>query len=210
MTMVKICGLTRLEDAKWAWECGADLLGFIFWPSSRRYISPEGAAAIIQTLRHEGCKALMVGVFVNQALEDVRRIYAECGLDLVQLHGEETPSYAAALGLPYLLARRMRDAAAVDWAAYEPWALVLDAYDPEQPGGTGRPWAWEILRGKLPPRTLVAGGLNPENVRTAVRILHPWGVDVASGVESAPGIKDPKKVEAFIRCVREEEIRANP
>lgn len=210
MTVVKICGLTCLEDALGAWECGADLLGFIFWPPSRRSIAPEKAAGITQTLRQQGCNALLVGVFVNQPLEYVRHVYAVCGLDLVQLHGDESPAYAAALGLPYLLARRVRDANAVaGLSAYEPWGFVLDAYDPEQPGGTGRAWAWEIFaHGKLPPRTLVAGGLTPENVRLALRTLHPWGVDVASGVEIAPGIKDLAKVEALIRYVREEDARA--
>jgi phosphoribosylanthranilate isomerase len=208
MTAVKICGLTRLEDARWAAHCGADLLGFLFWPGSSRYIAPERAARITRALRAEGCRALLVGVFVGQEPDHVRSVALQCGLDLVQLHGGESPAYAEALGLPYLLARRVRsadDLTGLD--AYPPWGLVLDSYDPTRPGGTGRTWRWELLEEAtgLPERLLLAGGLTPDNVATAIRTAHPWGVDVASGVEAAPGIKDPERVAAFIHSVREED-----
>ena len=208
MTAVKVCGLTRIDDARWAARCGADLLGFLFWPGSPRYIPPERAARITRALRAVGCQARLVGVFVDQEPAHVRSVTGLCGLDLVQLHGSESPAYCRELGLPYLLARRVRsasDLAGLD--AYAPWGLVLDSYDPAQPGGTGQTWRWELLDGAigLPERLLLAGGLTPDNVATAIRTARPWGVDVASGVETAPGIKDPRRVSEFLQRVRQED-----
>ena len=208
MTAVKICAITRLEDARWAARCGADLLGFIFWPGSARYIAPERAARITDTLRAEGCQALLVGVFVGQEPTHVRAVAAECGLDLVQLHGGESPAYCAGLGLPYLLARRIQNMDDLDGLdTYAPWGLVLDSYHPSQPGGTGQTWRWELLEeaSGLPKRLLLAGGLTPGNVAQAMRTARPWGVDVATGVEAAPGIKDPLRVAKFLQRVRRED-----
>ncbi len=210
MTRIKICGLTRLEDALWAARCGADLLGFICWPGSSRYIAPAPLAELTQELRAQGCRALRVGVFVGQEPAHVRDVAARSALDLIQLHGGESAEYAAALGLPYLLARPVRaadDLAGLD--GYAPWGWLLDSYDPERPGGTGQPWRWGLLQqaSHVHGRVLLAGGLAPENVRAAIRAAHPWGVDVATGVERAPGIKDPARVAAFIQAVREEDSR---
>lgn len=205
MTVVKICGLTNLDDARWAAQCGADLLGFIFVPSSPRYIAPDKAAAITAKLADEGCTARFVGVFADEPLEMVRRVVAACALHLVQLHGHETPEYARSLGLPAIVARRV--CGAIPWeelAAFHPWAYLLDSYDPQRLGGTGQPWPWELLaegRQRLG-RVILAGGLTAENVGEALRRARPWGVDVSSGVESVPGRKDPAKVERFIRNVQ--------
>lgn len=206
MTVVKICGLTNLEDARWAAQCGADLLGFIFVPSSPRYIAPGKAAAITAKLADEGCAACFVGVFADEPVEAVRRVAATCALRLVQLHGHETPEYAQLLGLPVIVARRVRET--IPWeelAAFRPWAYLLDSYDPQRLGGTGQPWPWELLAegGQRLKRVILAGGLTAENVGRAIRWARPWGVDVSSGVEASPGRKDPAKVERFIRSVRE-------
>ncbi|MBN1399700.1 MAG: phosphoribosylanthranilate isomerase [Anaerolineae bacterium] len=212
MTAIKICGLTNLEDARWAARCGADLLGFIFVSGSPRYVAPEAAALLTQTLRAEGVRAQLVGVFADESAEKVRAIATACALDLVQLHGHESPAYAARLGRPYLLARRVGDTLSwEDLARYAAWGYLLDTYDAGKLGGTGQTWDWRILGAadrKLPARLIIAGGLTPENVAQAVRQVHPWGVDVASGVEARPGIKDPAKVERFIQSVREAETRS--
>ncbi|MBM3188479.1 MAG: phosphoribosylanthranilate isomerase, partial [Chloroflexi bacterium] len=146
MTAVKICGLTNLSDARWAWECGADLLGFIFVPSSRRYVTVSEVAPIAEALRREGCPARLVGVFAGEPAAAVRRIVAACGLDLAQLHGGESPEYIAELGLPAIVARPMTDG--MSWAElndYDAWAYLLDTHDPQQLGGTGRTWDWRRL-----------------------------------------------------------------
>jgi len=206
MTAVKICGLTNLEDARWAWQCGADLLGFIFVPSSPRYVPPAVVARITSALVAEGCDARLVGVFANRPIEIVRQIVDICSLDLAQLHGDETPDYLRALGLPSILARRIREG--VPWdelSDYPAWGYLLDSYDPEKLGGTGQTWRWELLRtgSALSCRIIVAGGLSPENVAQAIARARPWGVDVSSGVEASPGRKDRAKVERFIQRAKE-------
>ncbi len=205
MVQVKICGLTNLEDARWAYQCGADLLGFIFVPASPRCVAPAEAAAIIAALRAEGCSALCVGVFANAPASEVREIADRCRLDLVQLHGEEPPAYARQMPRPVIRAHRVRGA--VPWGellSYPAWAYLLDSFHPQSAGGTGQTWDWDMLRGAAPPavRWFLAGGLTPENAAAAVRRLKPWGVDVSSGVESRPGLKDPVKVRDFIQRVR--------
>ena len=208
MTAIKICGLTRLEDARWASVCGADLLGFVFVPASPRYIPPSCASAIREALREEGCRARFVGVFVDEPRESLRRIIETCALDFAQLHGHESPEYARQVGTPAIIARRVKDR--VPWedlTAYDAWAYLLDAYHPDAPGGTGRSWDYGLLQGKSKglPRVIVAGGLTAANVHTAIRETRPWGVDVSSGVEERPGHKDARKVERFIQRVREED-----
>lgn len=207
MTIVKICGLTNLEDTRWAWRCGADLMGFIFVPSSPRCIAPKDAAAITKGLAAEGCQAQLVGVFASQPLDEVRAVVRTCSLHLAQLHGGETPEYARRLNVPVIIARRVRDGIAWDeLASYDAWAYLFDSYDPQRLGGTGHTWDWELLRGteSRDTRVIIAGGLTPDNVRLVVRQMKPWAVDVSSGVEAAPGRKDPAKVARFIECVREE------
>jgi len=208
MTVVKICGLTNLEDARWAWLCGADLLGFVFVPSSPRYIAPAQARRIIADLRAEGCTAGCVGVFVNEPLASCRRIIWGCRLDFAQLHGDESPAYAADLGTPAIIARRVQEH--IPWdelACYQAWAYLLDSYHPHQLGGTGHTWPWDLMQDRLRRmgRWILAGGLSPDNVAQAIRQANPWGVDVSSGVEARPGRKDSAKVQSFIQRVREEE-----
>jgi len=166
MTVVKICGLTNLEDARWACRCGADLLGFVFVPSSARCVPAARVAKIIHALTSEGYRARPVGVFANQPLDALRRTAEMCSLQLVQLHGGEGPGYAHALGLPFIVARRVRDR--VPWeelSEYQAWAYLLDSYDPGKLGGTGHAWRWEMLGDPQPDvRLIVAGGLTPDNV----------------------------------------------
>ena len=211
MTRVKICGLTSLADARWAWRCGADLLGFIFVRSSPRYVPPHAVAPITQALAREGCKARFVGVFADEPAAVVNETARACGLDLAQLHGQVAPEDLSGLELPAIIARRVSNG--VSWAslsAHGAWAYLLDTHDPARLGGTGRTWDWEQLPQEAvrPERLIVAGGLTPENVALAIRATRPWGVDVSSGVEAAPGRKDAHKVAAFIRHVREEDRHA--
>jgi len=208
MTAVKICGLTNLEDARWAWQCGADLLGFIFVRSSPRYIVPIEAARITRALVAQDCRARFAGVFANESIETVCQVVTRCSLHLVQLHGGEKPDYARALGIPVIIAWRVQER--VPWdelALYDAWAYLLDSHDPSRLGGTGRTWQWNLLqeRSQNTVRLIVAGGLTPDNVGLAIRQTRAWGVDVSSGVEARPGRKDPSLVELFVQRVREED-----
>jgi phosphoribosylanthranilate isomerase len=210
MIAVKICGLTNLQDARSAWQSGADLLGLVFVPSSPRYIAPAEAAQIIHALVSEGCALRFVGVFADAPCEMVQRVMRECALHLAQLHGHELPSYARAIGPEVIVARRVREGFSWDeLAPYEAWAYLLDSSIPGQLGGTGQSWRWDLLpKDDRPfPRIIVAGGLRPENVQEAIRQVRPWGVDISSGVEACPGKKDPSRVRRFIEMVREEEQR---
>lgn len=207
VTRVKICGLTRLEDARAALEAGADFLGFNFYPPSPRYIVPERAAEIIAALPEAAC---CVGVFVNAELATVQKIMEACHLDYAQLSGDESPDFVQTLSPRAFKALRPRSTEEAEaWAAaYAPLgpadsaapALLIDAYRPGQYGGTGQQGDW-ALAARLAPRyrLFLAGGLTPESVADAVRRAQPWGVDVASGVESAPGIKDRDRMRRFIQ-----------
>ncbi len=204
---VKICGLTTVEDARIALEAGADLLGFNFYPPSPRAISPETCTSIIDELRKEGFQAQMVGVFVNETPERIREILDFCGLDLAQLSGDETPKALEVLQgrafkaiRPLDLSDAVRQALSYAQPKLSP-ALLVDTHSPQQYGGTGQAGDWgvaSLLSGRWP--ILLAGGLTPQNVADAVRQANPWGVDVASGVESRPGRKDPQKIVEFIKA----------
>lgn len=210
MIAVKICGLTNLQDARSAWQSGADLLGFMFVPSSLRYIAPAEAAQVIRALASEGCALRFVGVFADAPRELVQRVMRECALHLAQLHGHETPGDARAIGPEVIVARRVSEGFFwAELAPYEAWAYLLDSSVPGQLGGTGQSWRWDLLpKGERPfPRLMVAGGLRPENVQEAIRQVRPWGVDVSSGVELCPGKKDPDRMRRFVEMVREEEQR---
>jgi phosphoribosylanthranilate isomerase len=203
MTLVKICGVTNLEDALAAVEAGADLLGFNFYRRSPRYLSPEDARRIVERLPEtvEG-----VGVFVNEPADEVESIAREAGLGTVQLHGDETPDFCRSLrGLKTIKALRVRqgfDAAAC--ALYPVDAVLLDAYAVDAFGGTGHTFDWTLARqarAKVA-RLFLAGGLTPDNVAEAVRAVRPHAVDVCSGVEASPGRKSPQLMRRFVEQVR--------
>ena len=200
---VKICGITNLADGIAAAEAGADVLGFVFCEQSPRCVSIEAAAAIIRALPPFIVK---VGVFVNAPGDSVVRAIRECGLNLLQFHGDEAPEYCLQFGLMSMKAFRIRDAASLQALRnYATDAWLLDAYNPDKLGGTGETFNWDLA---LEARTwgrpiFLAGGLTPENVAEAVRRAQPYAVDVSSGVEAAPGRKDHAKVKAFIQAARQ-------
>ena len=198
---VKICGITILEDAEAAVDAGADALGFMFYEPSPRHIAIAVAAAIIQELPPFVAK---VGVFVNASSEQVRRTIAECGLDTLQFHGDEAPGFCRQFGLKAIKAFRVRDAESLrQMTDYRSEAWLLDSYVEGKIGGTGARFNWQLAReaGTIHRRIILAGGLTPENVGQAVREVRPYGVDVSSGVESAPGQKDHAKIRAFVEAV---------
>jgi phosphoribosylanthranilate isomerase len=200
MTFIKICGITRREDARAAVEAGATALGFVFWPQSPRCLEPEAAAAIVAEVPPS---ITTVGVFVDQPLYDVERIAERSGVGTIQLHGEEPASYAAALKRPVIKAMSLRAAETLDGAWGNDTLILLDAYDPERRGGTGQPldWPW-AARIASRRRVVLAGGLTPDNVHEAIHLVRPFGVDVSSGVERSPGVKDSAKMVRFLEQVR--------
>jgi phosphoribosylanthranilate isomerase len=196
MVWVKICGITNLEDAEAAVEAGADAVGFVFCPSPR-CISPKDARDIVSALpRRIQC----VGVFVNAGLNTIREIKEFCGLDLVQLHGQEPPEMIHALGGGVIKAMVMRVGTAPEIQHYPTATILLDTYDPQRPGGTGRPFDWRLAAAlSKRRRVILAGGLNARNVQRAIEMVRPYGVDVSSGVESSPGRKDHEEVRLFVQ-----------
>jgi phosphoribosylanthranilate isomerase len=208
---VKICGLTNLTDAQVAVAAGADLLGFILYPKSPRYCPPATVAAILAEL-YPATRPHTVGVFVNATAQEIDHILAATGLDLAQLHGDESPAVTAALaGRAYRALRTKPGDPILDlarphlaWPHPNAPQLLLDAYTPDAYGGTGRRADWSIASTvtQTVPRLLLAGGLTPDNVQAAVAAVKPWGVDVSSGVEAAPGRKDHAKLRAFLHNAR--------
>ena len=199
---VKICGITNVADGIAAAEAGADALGFVFCEQSPRCISIEAAAELIRQLPPFILKA---GVFVNAPEDAVIRAVRECGLSLLQFHGDEPPEYCLQFGLMSMKAFRIRDAASLQGLQNYPTdAWLLDAYSPEALGGTGEKFNWNLAveAQKFGKPIFLAGGLTPENVSEAIRQVQPFGVDVSSGVESAPGKKDHAKVRAFIKSAK--------
>ncbi len=200
---VKICGITNLPDAMAAVEAGADALGFVFYEQSPRHIPLPAAAEITRQLPPY---VLKVGVFVNAPEELVFNAIAQCSLGLLQFHGEETPDYCLRFGMMSMKAFRIRDAESLRALPdYKSEAWLLDAHTPDKRGGTGATFNWDLAveAQKFGRPIFLAGGLTPENVADAVRRVKPFGVDVSSSVESAPGKKDHDKVRAFIRAVKE-------
>jgi phosphoribosylanthranilate isomerase len=201
---VKICGITRREDAELAVELGAWAVGLIFHDPSPRRVELEVAAAIGREFKRE---AEVVGVFVNRDLGEVAEVADACSLTMLQLHGDEGPVYCDELrrrtGLKVMKAARVRDAAslqALDAFRHVDFHLA-DAHHPDFYGGTGETFDWELLRSRRSKVPLVlSGGLTPDNVHDAIVAVHPFAVDTASGTEASPGVKDPAKVEAFIRA----------
>jgi phosphoribosylanthranilate isomerase len=199
---VKICGLTSVEDALAAIEAGADALGFMFYAPSPRCVTTKQAAGIIRCLPGLVTK---VGVFVNPAEDEVRRAISECGIDTLQFHGEEPPEFCRRFGLKALKAFRVQGPEVLTLLSkYADTTWLLDSFVAGTRGGTGNTFNWEIAAQavKLGGRVVLAGGLTPENVAEAVRVVRPYALDVSSGVESAPGRKDATKVRAFIAAAR--------
>jgi phosphoribosylanthranilate isomerase len=223
MTKVKICGLRRPEDAELAVELGAWALGMIMWPASPRYCEPQRAADLADAHRRS---AEIAGVFVDQKIEDVVNLTNEIGLSIVQLHGSEGQQYceliAQRTGARVIKAFRVKDRS-IQAELGKFWDVdfhLLDSYKAGVPGGTGEAFDWRIIstrqtltsRGEQVP-AILSGGLTPENVAEAIRVVHPFAVDVASGVEIEPGVKDPVKMQAFFEAVRSvpvEEPEAEP
>jgi len=207
MTKIKICGIKTVDDALAAVDAGADLIGFNFYPKSPRYVEVGHCRGIMSTVRKYG-HVKFVGVFVNATVAEINATMETCGLSLAQLHGDETPemmneldgkAFKAFRGIStdFETDKRIR----TDGAP----AFLIDAAVKGLYGGSGVTADWnEVTKLAKKYPLLLAGGLTPENVAEAVRRVKPWGVDVASGVESAPGEKDPSKMKAFVRAVREE------
>jgi phosphoribosylanthranilate isomerase len=216
-TRVKICGLTNLADVEAAVDAGADLIGFNFYDKSPRYISPDRVAEIVAALHRNASNAgdpfpAFVGVFVNTHAAHVAAILVGVHLDYAQLHGDESPGDVAQLaGRAFKALRPTTVAEAIEQAArFAPYPapqapqVLIDAYVPSAYGGTGQVAEWAIAArvSAYCPRLMLAGGLTPETVSDAIRQVHPWGVDVSSGVEATPGQKDHKKLRDFIAAVR--------
>jgi phosphoribosylanthranilate isomerase len=200
MVRVKICGICDVDAARAAVESGADMIGFHFCDSPRR-ITPEEAKAIVGDLI---VRPTIVGVFIDQAPEEVRQIAEFVGLDMLQLHGSEQPGYEA--GRPVMKVLKVHDDQIPDASPW-PDPIMLDSWSADQRGGTGRSWDWELARALITERKVfIAGGLEPGNVGKVVSAFKPYGVDVSSGVESVVRVKDPDKVRAFVHAVRLAEV----
>ena len=197
---VKVCGITRVTDALHAVEQGATAIGFVLWPKSPRAVTVERAAEIIAELPSH---VMSVGVFVNESIDGIRAIAERMRLTAVQLHGDEPPAYAEALDWPVIRAVSVGDIGEISDAWSPETVLLVDNIDPIRRGGTGAVVDWTQAAGIAQKRRVVlAGGLTPENVASAIRAVRPFGVDVSSGVESAPGVKDFGKVTLFIANAR--------
>jgi phosphoribosylanthranilate isomerase len=204
MTRVKVCGITNLEDAFAALEAGADMLGFNFYARSPRHVTPGAARSIIERLP---ASVTCVGIFVNESTPaDVERVAREAGLGAVQLHGDETPEFCRALQeLMTIKALRVGPGYRVESAArFATDAVLLDAYSADARGGTGHTFDWSLaaLTRKAVPQLLLAGGLKPENVAAAIEAVHPYAVDVCSGVETSPGRKSAELMRRFVEQVK--------
>jgi phosphoribosylanthranilate isomerase len=203
MTEIKICGISRLEDALCAAECGADAIGFIFHSASPRYVAPERVRAIVAELP---AGIVTVGVFVNLPVEEVKRTVETCGLDLIQLHGDETPAYCRLLP-PERIVKAASPRTPAELGSLRDYAVrafLVDAREPGRCGGTGKRADWELAAklGQSHP-LILAGGLDAGNVAEAIAAVAPRAVDINSGCESAPGIKDHALMRQIIGMVRD-------
>lgn len=200
-TAVKICGITRVDDALAAARFGAHALGFVFYGKSPRSVTGQRAAEIISALPPF---ITAVGLFVNPEAGEVERVLSQVPINLLQFHGEETPEFCASFEVPYLKAARVR--AGLDLLQYARHhhaarGLLLDAFAEGAHGGTGAVFDWSLIPRELPCPVILSGGLTSENVAQAIRRVRPWAVDVSSGVEASPGIKDPLRIAAFMKEV---------
>jgi len=200
MVKVKVCGITNAEDAMAAVALGADALGFVFAPSPRQ-VTRQQVADIVAKLPPFVCK---VGVFVDSSLQEVTETLQSCGLDLAQLHGSESPGFCQALSPRVIKAFRVKDESVLDLLPrYKASAYLLDSYHEALKGGTGQSFNWEIARkARRYGRIVLSGGLTPENVRQAITEVQPFAIDVSSGMESRPGVKDHAKLRAFLKAAK--------
>lgn len=205
MTRVKVCGITNLEDAWTAIEAGTDALGFVFVPNTPRYIEPDDANAIMRQIPP---LVTTIGLFVNAGSTQIRDVATNCRLDAIQLHGNESPELCHSLNLKIIKAFRIKESEPLNiLSKFQVDAYLLDTYVKGKLGGTGKTFDWNLAyRAKKYGQIILAGGLNPSNVSTAINQVKPYAVDVSSGVEAEPGRKDPKKVRDFIRTVRETDL----
>jgi len=205
-TRVKICGITRAEDALAAARAGADAIGLVFYGRSPRAVDLEQARAVVQALPPF---ITTVGLFVDAASEEIHAVLTAVPLDMLQFHGDESPEVCRCYGKPYLKALRMGEGADLAVLA-QPYndavGILVDSYVEGVPGGTGQRFDWSRLSGGVSRPLILAGGLTPDNVAAAVAQVRPWAVDVSGGVEVAPGIKDASKIEAFIRGVNSVQV----
>lgn len=205
-TAVKICGITRVEDAQAAARCGAHAIGLIFYRPSPRYVEPGTAAEIIRALPPF---VTTVGLFVDATAQEVRAVLARAPVELLQFHGAEAPEFCRQFGVPYMKAVRVR--AGVNLLQYahdyhDAKALLLDAFVDGLHGGSGATFDWTLVPRALPLPVVLSGGLNADNVSDAIRSVRPWAVDVSSGVEADKGIKDAAKLAAFMTGVRNADV----
>lgn len=201
-TRIKICGITRIDDARAAIAAGADAIGLVFYPRSPRCLDIERAHSIVAELPP---LVTVVGVFVNQTIEQVRETADRVCLHLLQLHGDETPAQCRRYGRPYIKGVRMHDdvdltATARDFSDCR--GLLLDTYKPGIEGGTGETFSWKRIPATVTKPVLLAGGLNPANVGEAIETVRPFAIDVSSGVEKAKGVKDAREIERLVKAVR--------
>lgn len=202
MVRVKICGITRTEDALAAAEAGADAIGLVFYPPSPRAVNARTARTIVESLPPF---VTTVGLFVDAAPKDVRAVLAEVPLDLLQFHGDESDEYCRQFSRPYMKALRVRpqddlDALAARWPGA--CGILLDSYKQGVPGGTGEIFDWSLIPSQRQWNLILAGGLDSGNVAAAIARCQPWAVDVSGGVEQSKGIKDASKITSFIREVK--------
>ena len=205
-TRIKICGITRYEDATAAAAAGADAIGFVFYRNSPRFVDPDRAKAIAVAIPPF---VSTVGLFVDADAADVEASLRTFRVDYLQFHGDENREYCSQFGVPFLKAVRVKPGLdllhyAADFSAAR--ALLLDAFVDGVPGGTGQRFDWNLIPRNLPVPIVLSGGLSPDNITEAVRKVRPWAVDVSSGVEAAKGIKDGDKIKQFIRGVRNADV----
>ena len=199
---IKICGITRVEDALAAAEAGADAIGLVFYPPSPRAVSAEQAADIVRALPPF---VTTVGLFVDAEADDVRRVLRQVPLDLLQFHGDEPAAYCRQFQRPWMKALRVRPGDDLNQLAAR-WpdaaGILLDSYKAGVPGGTGETFDWSAIPAERKWPLVLAGGLDAANVASAIAATRPWAVDVSGGVEASKGIKDSEKIQAFVQAVK--------
>ncbi len=212
-TRIKICGITRVDDALAAVQAGADAIGLIFYRGSKRFVALDDAVSITRALPPF---VTTVALFVNEKKEKIEKIISILRPDLVQFHGDESEPFCAQFGIPYLRAIRVGNGKGISNDLLQfadrfqsAKSLLLDTLSEKHYGGSGKIFDWEIVPHQLHGRIILSGGLNPENVTDAIRIVRPWAVDVSSGVERSEGIKDHQKIIQFIEAVRHADVRSS-